>query len=190
MLVALAIFDVPGEFFFPRLGLLLRFGLEFEHSVLHAHDLDFELQRLVRVAVDAVHEVVEVEHSEGRLHVLGTVALVVLQLAILQDEVAVLPSGEPGGTLLLEVPLFVLGQPHRIELLLKFGGQYVVNGRQTQVRDLAAQVVRVEHVLLLQLGSSQARGTLFSFLGVRVDWHVLLILFHLDFSVPVEKNGF
>lgn len=138
MLVALAVFDVAGELFFPRLGFSLCFGPEFEHSVLHAHDLDFELQGLAREAVDAVHEVVEVEDTERRLHVLGTVALVVLQLAILQDEVPVLPSGEPRGTLLLEVPLFVSGQPHGVKLLLKFRGQYVVHGRQTQVRNLAA----------------------------------------------------
>ena len=193
VLVALAVFDVAGEFFFPSLGQLRRFGLEFEDSVLHAHDLDFELLRLIRVAVDAVHEMVKVENPERRLHVLGRVALVVLEFAILEHEVAVLPPRKPRGTLLLEVPDFVLGQPLCDELLLKFGGQYVVDGGETQVGHLAAQVVRIEVVdLLIQLGSSQGRGTHFNFLSIRIEWHVafLLIFLLLDFSVPIEENGF
>ena len=170
VLVALAVFDVSAELLFPCLGLLCCFGPELEYPVLHTHYFDSKLERLVRMALDAVHEVVEVEHSLWCLHVLRAIALVVLEFAILQHEVAVLPPGEPGGTLLLEEPFFLLGQPHGVKLLLKFGGQNVVDGRQTQLGNLAAQVVRIKIVLLLQ-------------------YHLLIFIF-FDLSVPVEEYRF
>ena len=78
----LTVFYVPPQLLFPRLGLLSRLGLEFENSILDAHDFDPELLRLIRDGFNTVREVVEIENTLRCLHILRIVTLEIPEFSI------------------------------------------------------------------------------------------------------------